>query len=119
MLLKNKIRRDLDDNSNICHTYPFKKKGKGNLVVSLSSVKLLHFIIETSGTRKIDIPPHGLNDSNGLRGEGHRCFRSCLLLGVNQVSTYNADCFLLRDLRNRLSSICQHFQVYKPIFTRL
>lgn len=101
------------------HTHtPFKKwkKAKENFILSLSTVKLLHFIIETHGTRKIGTLPHGPNNSNGLRGID---VSGLAFSSANRVSTYCADCFLLRDLRNRLSSICQHFQVYKPIFAKL
>lgn len=88
--------------------------------MSVSGVTSLHFINETCCTRKIDTLPYGPNVPNGLGGWGggmhisHPAFSS-----VSQVSTYCADCFLLRDLRNRLSSICQHLQMQKPIFTKL
>lgn len=68
-MIKNKIRKGLDDNSNRCHTYPLKKrKGKEILVVSVSGVKSLYLIIETYCIRKIDTLPCGLNVPNGLGG---------------------------------------------------
>ena len=95
---------------------PQKNKEEEILVVSVSSVKSLYFIIETCCIRKTDTLPYGLNVPNGLGGGRMGIdISGSAFSSVSQVSIYCADCFLLRDLRNRLSSICHHL----PIFTKL
>lgn len=114
---KHKIRRGLNDDGNLCYTHPFKKR-KGNFTVSMSTVKPLYFIAETCCARKVDTLTHGANvlmawGVRGIDGSSPACS------SVSQVSAHCANCFLLQDLTNRLSLICQRFQMYKSIFTKL